>query len=320
MRVLITGGAGFIGAHVAAALARRGDRVVVFDTFTDFVYPSALKQARVKTLFASLPITVVRGSILDASQVASVFEEYAIERVIHLAAHANAGQSVRDAEAYHEENVTGTLRLLSAMERFSLQQLVFASSSTVYDDSNVPFTEATQELRPRSPYGATKVACEGYISSWQALTGVPVTVLRFFSVYGPWGRPDMAPHIFAQRILQGKEVAITPGRSRDYTYIDDVVDGIHSALAHIFPFEVINMGFGRAVSLEELASSLGAAAGRPARLAYQEAPAGEMAVTYADIRKAERLLGYRPKVSVTEGATRLIEWCKSYARVPESRF
>jgi UDP-glucuronate 4-epimerase len=315
MRILVTGGAGFIGAHVAAALARRGDEVVVLDTFTDFVYTSHFKRARVKTLFASLPITIIEGTISDSKRVAGIMRDFGIEKVVHFAAHANAGQSVHEAEAYHEENVTGTLRLLGVLEHFSLQQLVFASSSTVYDDKKVPFVEAGQELRPCSPYGATKLASEGYLSSWHALMGVPVTLLRFFSVYGPWGRPDMAPDIFARRILQRQSLHITPGRNRDYTYITDAVAGVEKALDTSFPFEIINLGFGAASSLEDLAMSLGEAAGYRAHITYQDEPEGEMAITYADITKARRLLGYRPQVSLQEGAYHLMSWCRKYASV-----
>lgn len=312
MKVLITGGAGFIGAHVAKALVDRGDEVVLFDDFTSLVYPAEVKQARLDHFFPrdSRPRLII-GNVLDAKLLDTVFSEEEFDKVLHLAAHANPAVSIQAAEEYALVNVMGTLAVLQAASRYDITQFVFASSSSVYNDAQTPFREDHYPLRPLSPYGASKAAAEVFCTMWHELQGLPITMLRYFSVYGPWGRPDMAPSIFAQKIVEGQPVEITQDRQRDFTYIDDVVDATIAAIDRQFDCEIINIGRGQPLELEKLVEALENAAGGKAQRRVRQSPPGEMRITYADISKAKQLLGYEPKVSVEEGAEKLIAWMKT---------
>lgn len=312
MKILITGGAGFIGSHVAKALLMRGDDVVILDDFNDFLYPSVLKQQRLHTLFENTKRPrVIAGSILNEKLVSQVFEDEHIDKVLHCAALANPGVSVESPEGYAIVNIVGTLNLLIESVKHDIVQFVFAGSSSVYNDEQTPFKENQYPLRPRSPYGASKAAAEQYCTLWHDLYGLPMTILRFFSVYGPWGRPDMAPYIFAERILRGRSFEVTADRKRDFTYIDDVVKGIVAALDHRLDCEIINIGRGQPLDLNQFIEALEKAANTKALTTPRTAPPGEMRVTYADISKAKELLGYEPTVSVEEGAARLMTWVKT---------
>lgn len=312
MKILITGGAGFIGAHTAAALLERGDSVVLVDDFNDLVYPGALKRARLDHMFpAESRPRLITGSVLDDQLLDSVFVGEKIDVVLHFAAHANPATSLQYPADYTAVNVLGTEAVLDACSRHEVGRVIFAGTSSVYDDTHTPFREDQHPLRPRSPYGASKEAAEVYCRLWHEWRGLSVTVLRFFSVYGPWGRPDMAPMIFARQISAGEALKVTRDRRRDFTYIDDIVAGIVAAVDHPFDYEVINIGRGEPVGLDELIAALEAATGKKAVREWREAPAGEMAVTYADISKAKRLLGYEPKVSVQEGTKRMVEWMRT---------
>ncbi len=311
MKILITGGAGFIGAHVAKALIDRGEEVVVLDSFDSLVYPAALKQERLEGMFASANRPrLVTADILDAKLLGTIFAEEKFDKVVHCAALANPGMSLPAAGPYTMVNVIGTLRVLEAARKYDIVQLIFAGSSSVYHDAQTPFREESHPLRPKSPYGAAKAAAEVYCSMWHDLYGLPITVLRFFSVYGPWGRPDMAPFIFTQRLLNDQTLYVTADRRRDFTYIDDIISGIVAALDHKFDYEIINLGRGEAVELTDLVTALEHAAKKKAKVVSRQSPAGEMRVTYADISKAKRLLDYQPKVSVAEGAQHLVDWMK----------
>lgn len=310
MRYLITGGAGFIGAQVGARLAARGDEVVVLDDFNDFLYTPTLKRARLNALFADRQPKVVEGSILDIDLLDRVMRENRIERVLHLAALANPGRSVDAAEEYAKVNVLGTNNVLHAARHNNVQRILYTGSSSIYDDARTPFREDDWQFAPRSPYGASKAAAEMYCIQWHRLYGLPITVLRYFSVYGPWGRPDMAPMMLADRILREVPFELTPDRARDFTYIDDVVEGTLAALEKDFSYEVINIGRGEPVDLVDFVRVLEKAAGKKAQYTRREAPPGEMRMTSADISKARQLLGYAPRVSIEEGVQRLVDWMR----------
>lgn len=315
MKVLITGGAGFIGSHVACRLLERGDTVVVLDDFNSFVYDAHVKEERIQHMFSSASRPrVLAGSILDRQLVDTVFREEDFDAVLHLAAHANPALSVQAAEAYTAVNVLGTLVILEAAANYEIPRFIFASSSSVYDDETVPFNEAMYPLRPRSPYGASKASAEVYCAMWHELYALPVTILRFFSVYGPWGRPDMMPAIFTDALLHSQQLIVTEDRQRDFTYIDDIVDGILATLGRQFEYEVINLGCGRAVGLLDFVAALEKAVGHKAQVVMRSAPLGEMRITYADISKAQHLLGYAPRISVDEGTKRLVEWMRKRVR------
>lgn len=314
MKVLITGGAGFIGAAAARALQVRGDEVVLYDDMNDFLYPAERKEARLNYLFpnsAARP-RLIAASILDEEILSSVFEDEEFDTVLHFAALANPARSLANPTEYTLVNVLGTVNVLTAAQTYGVTRFIFAGSSSVYNDEQTPFSEDMYPLRPRSPYGASKASAEAYCAMWHELYSLPVTILRFFSVYGPWGRPDMAPEIFARQILNDETVHIARGRKRDLTYIDDVVDGILLACDRQFGFEIFNIGRGEPQVLPELVAALSKAAGKTPHIEEKPASAGEMAVTYANVDKARRLLGYAPRVSIEEGARRLVEWIREY--------
>ena len=315
MKVLITGGAGFIGSHVARALMDQGAEVVLFDNFDSFLYSAELKEERINHMFErDKRPKLISGDILDKDLVEKVFSEETFDKVIHLAALANPGKSLTAAEAYSLVNIMGTINILDACTRHDVSHVIVAGSSSVYNDEQTPFIETSYPLRPRSPYGASKASMETYCALWNELYDLRVTVLRFFSVYGPWGRPDMAPMIFAQRILNDETIYLTPDRKRDFTFISDIVSGILAAVEQRFDFEIINLGRGEPQSLEDFIAALEAASGKKARIESQPEPAGEMRVTYADVSKAKELLGYEPKVSIQDGTRQLIDWVKEYSK------
>ena len=313
MKSLVTGGAGFIGAHVARALTDRGDTVVLYDDMNSFLYPGELKEERLNYLFpeAGHRPRLVMGNILDAKLLDTVFAEEQFDAVFHFAALANPAKSLANSIEYTLVNVMGTVNVLEAVKRHEIERFVFAGSSSVYNDEQTPFQEDMWPLKPRSPYGASKASAELYCSMWHELYDLPVTILRFFSVYGPWGRPDMAPEIFARQILNDESLQVAAGRKRDLTYIDDVVEGVLLASSRQFAFEIFNIGRGQPQSLPELVGALAKAAGKTPWVEEKTAPRGEMAITFANIDKAKRMLGYEPKVSIEEGARHLIDWMKT---------
>ncbi|MCH8748913.1 SDR family NAD(P)-dependent oxidoreductase [Patescibacteria group bacterium] len=305
----ITGGAGFIGAHLAKALMKRGDSVVVYDDFNGWLYPTALKQARAEAFLTEAKI--IEGDILDAKALKQALSFSSFDAVIHLAAYANPRRSLEAEELYNQVNVGGTLQLLKAATAQGVPQFLFASSSSVYNDEKTPFSEDSYPLHPWSPYGASKAAAEVYCAMWHELHGLPVTILRPFSVYGPWGRPDMAPMIFADKILSGKSIELNRDpRQRDFTYIDDVIVGIITAVDKKFEFEIINLGRGEPVNLGDLIVALEEACGREAKIIERDTPPGEMRITYADATKAKKLLSYAPNISVAEGAKKMVAWMR----------
>lgn len=312
MKILVTGGAGFIGAFTAQALITRGDDIVLFDDMNSWLYPASLKEARLQHLFSEKRPKLIVGDVLDQKLLATVFAEEGFDTVLHFAAIPNPARSLDAAELYTAVNVLGTVNVLEAARQSGIERFIFAGSSSVYNDEQTPFREDAYPLRPRSPYGASKAAAEAYCAAWHELYGLPITVLRFFSVYGPWGRPDMAPAIFAQRILNDETLEVSEGRARDLTYIDDVVAGVVAAIDKQFEFEIFNIGRGEPQSLDALITALAKAAGKEARTKPRQAPPGELKITYANIDKARHSLGYSPKISIEEGAKRLVEWIKEY--------
>ncbi len=308
---MITGGAGFIGSHLARLLLDQDHDVVLLDNFDSLLYPVALKEQRLTNLFsADERPRLLTGDILDVAFMDTVFAEEKFAKVIHLAALANPAVSLKVADRYTMVNVMGTLRVLEMCQKHDISQLIFAGSSSVYNDQQTPFAETSYPLRPNSPYGASKAAAETYCEMWHGLHGIPITILRFFSVYGPWGRPDMAPMIFARQILHGETLTVTKDRQRDFTYVGDIVAGISAAIDKRLEFEIINLGRGDPVDLTEFIAALEKAAGRKAKIQMRDAPPGEMRVTFANTKKAKDLLGYEPKVSVADGAHHIIDWLK----------
>ena len=320
MNVLVTGGAGFIGSHVAGRRLARGDRVVILDDFNDF-YDPALKRANVEPLRKSPRFRVVEGDIRDRDLVRRTFDEEQFDAVLHLAARAGVRPSLSQPVLYEEVNCVATLHLLEAAVAHRRPLFVFASSSSVYGiNSKLPFAEDDPIDRPISPYATTKRAGELHVFTAHHLHGLPAWSLRFFTVYGPRQRPEMAIARFI-RSIEGDEAIPFYGDGssrRDYTYIDDIADGVEAAIEQGPPangFEIVNLGGAHPVTLSELVAAIEEATGRRARIDRQPLQPGDVPVTYASVEKAERLLGFRARVPLSEGLLRTVEWFrKSHGR------
>ena len=310
MNVLLTGGAGFIGSHLAERLLARGDRLTVLDDFNDF-YDPAVKHRNMAGFRGR--VDLVTGDIGDAGLVARVFGATRFDAVIHLAARAGVRPSLRDPLLYTMVNVVGTQILLEQARLRGVGKFVFASSSSVYGvNAKVPFAESDPLTGPISPYAATKLAGEAMGHVYHHLYGLDLVCLRFFTVYGPRQRPDLAIHKFARAILAGQPVELYGDGSsrRDYTYIEDILDGIVAALDRRLGFEIINLGGSQTTSLRELVELLARATGGQPQIVWQPDQPGDVPVTYADVGKAERLLGYRPRVGIAEGIDRFVAWLR----------
>jgi len=310
MRILVTGGAGFIGSHIVDALLRRGDLVVCVDNFNDYYSPQR-KRANLLGAQASNSFRLYEADIREYEAMAGLFEKEEPEKVVHMAAMAGVRNSVQQPLLYEEVNVKGTLNLLGLAARHKVTSFILASTSSVYGaSSRIPFREDDPADQPLAPYPATKRACELLAHVYHNLYGLPCTALRLFSVYGARGRPDMTPYLFTEAITQGREITLfDEGRpQRDWTYIDDIVAGVLSALDAGFDWEIINLGNSRPVVMRDLVTIIEELLQHPARIVAPPLPATEPPVTCADISKARRLLGYAPSIPVEEGLRRFVEW------------
>lgn len=309
-KVLLTGAAGFIGSHVAEALLARGDEVVGVDNFEAFYSPD-VKRRNERFALAHGRYTHVEADLRSAAAVEQVFLEGPFDTVVHLAARAGVRPSLTDPAGYSETNVTGTALLLEAARTTRTRNFVFASSSSVYGvRSTAPFRESDPVDEPASPYAATKRAGEILGATFHHLYGLPVTCLRFFTVYGPRQRPDMAIHRFTRLIDEGGEVEVYgDGQShRDYTFIDDVVDGVLRSVDRPHGYRVYNLGTNRTVSLMELVGLIGACLGRTPRTVHAPSQQGDVPLTYADITLARAELGYEPTTALSDGIAAFIDW------------
>lgn len=319
---LVTGGAGFIGSHLTRELLARGARVVVLDDFNDF-YDPRLKEANLEPFQDQPGFTLHRADIRDAAAVRTIVAQHAGELatggILHLAARAGVRPSLAQPRLYMETNVTGTLNLLEAAREHGVRKFVFASSSSIYGErpSSGPFREDQDVSRPISPYGWTKAAGEALLHTFSKLYGVQVVVLRFFTVYGPAQRPDLAIHKFTRLIERGEPVPVFGDGSsqRDYTYVDDTLLGLLGALEYAqTPFEVFNLGESRAVPLSRLIELLEEALGKKARVERLPWQPGDVSLTHADISKARRSLGYQPTIPIEEGLRRFVAWYREHSR------
>lgn len=310
MTTLITGGAGFIGYHLAQALLRRSERVVVVDNFNTF-YDPALKRKNVSDLCAQGKLEVHEADILDSALLRQLFERHRPDAVVHLAAWAGVRPSLDRPALYSDVNVTGTVNVLELARDFGVGCLVFGSSSSVYGgNTKVPFSETDSVDRPVSPYAATKKAGELLCHTYAHNYGLPITCLRFFTVYGPRQRPEMAIHKFARLICEGRPVPVFGDGSsrRDYTYVDDIVSGVLGALERRHAFSIFNLGESQTTTLLDLVRLLEEALGKKADLHFLPEQPGDMEITYADIRLARENLGYAPQVKIAEGIRRFAAW------------
>jgi UDP-glucuronate 4-epimerase len=311
--ILVTGAAGFIGSHLCEALLERGDRVVGLDNFNDF-YDPAIKRANLAGPLARPGFALVEGDIRDAAAVARVFREHAPTSVVHLAAMAGVRPSLQDPALYHDVNCTGTAVVLQAARAAGVGRFVFGSSSSVYGGNpKVPFHEDDDVSRPVSPYAATKRANELTCHTFHHLYGMDIACLRFFTVYGPRQRPEMAIHKFVRLTEAGQPLPLFgDGRSeRDYTYVDDILDGVLKAHDRSRGFRIYNLGESRTISLRDLVAAIGRATGREPRVDWQPPQPGDVPRTYADVGRAKAELGYAPKVDLDEGLRRFVAWYRA---------
>lgn len=311
MKVMVTGGAGFIGSHVTAALLERGEKVVCIDNFHGLYYDPALKWKRIEPFRGNPAWRLYQGDIRDAKLLEQIFSREKPDKVIHIAALAGVRNSLKYPQLYEEVNIKGTLNMLEAACRHEVRNFVFASSSSVYGErSHAPFREDEPADWPISPYAATKRAGELLCYTYHHLYSIPTTCLRFFTVYGPWGRPDMALYLFTSAIFEGRELTMFgDGTSqRDYTFIDDVVAGVLSALDADLDFEIINLGNCRTVMLRDFIALIEEACSRKARIRKLPMQPGDVRLTCADITKAQQLLGYNPQTPIEEGVRIFVDW------------
>ncbi len=316
MTVLLTGAAGFIGAYAAQALQQAGHAVVGLDNFNDY-YDPQLKRDRVAALCPALDLRAL--DLTDREGLSALFDEVRPTAVIHLAAQAGVRYSLDNPQAYVDSNITGFVNILEQCRHRGVQHLVYASSSSVYGDSATPpFSEDQRVDQPRSLYAATKAANELMAHTYAQLFGLRATGLRFFTVYGPWGRPDMAPLLFARAVLAGRPIQVfNEGRmQRDFTHVSDIVAGILGALAHPssepVPHRVFNLGNHTPVELERFIDVIEQAAGRPAQKVYKPMQPGDMVRTMADTRRAHDAFGYAPQLPIEQGLPPVVAWCRDY--------
>ncbi|MGQ9835182.1 MAG: GDP-mannose 4,6-dehydratase [Thermoanaerobaculaceae bacterium] len=308
--VLVTGGAGFIGSHVIPVLLNRGLTVVCFDDFNDYYNPT-FKRENVAPLLSHPAFHLVEGDIRDQDLVFSVYRRYGISATIHLAARAGVRPSIAQPRLYEEVNGVGTVNLLEAAHRFGAFTFIFGSTSSVYGiNSKVPFSEDDPIVCPISPYAASKRGAELMCYTFHHLYGLKVTVLRFFTVYGPRQRPDMAIYKFTELLARGKPVPrFGDGTmARDYTYIDDIVQGVVAAFDRELDFEIINLGGSRTTTLQTLIELIARELGVPPAVEELPLQPGDVPITYADVSKAKTLLGWEPRVSIEEGIERFVAW------------
>ncbi len=316
MNFLVTGGAGFIGSNLSERLLSEGHEVTAFDDLNSF-YSPARKERNLSELAKFPKFHFVKGDLRDRAAVEAVFDSTCFDQVIHLAARAGVRPSLEEPALYQEVNVTGTTHILEAARTRNIKKITIASSSSVYGvNSKVPFSESDPIFHPISPYAASKLACEALGHTYHHVYGMDIVMLRFFTVYGPRQRPDLAIYKFAQLIESDKPIPVFGDGStaRDYTYVTDTVDGIIASTRKEFGFEIFNLGESECVTLSRLIELVEVSLGKKAVINRLPNQPGEVPLTYADISKAEKLLGYHPKIKIEEGIQKFIAWFRSEQR------
>lgn len=315
MNILVTGGAGFIGSAIAKRLVERGDRVVILDNFNDY-YDPQLKRDRIEVFLKGIDFKLYEGDIRDAKLVEDIFASEKIEKVVHLAAMAGVRYSIQDPLLYADVNVNGTLVLLEAARKHAVRNFVYASSSSVYGgNEKIPFSEEDSVDHPVSPYAASKKANELFAHVWSHLYGLPTTGLRFFTVYGPWGRPDMALFSFTKNIFEGKPIEVYNfgDMTRNFTYIDDIVSGTITVLDADLPVGVMNIGGDTEEKLTRFIEVIEKNIGKTAEKKMMPMQPGDVPSTVADISKL-RALGWEPSTRIDVGIRNFVEWYREYYR------
>ncbi len=317
MNFLITGGAGFIGSHVGERLLREGHHVWVLDDLNDFYHP-ALKQNNLSVLRAlGDRFTFYKGDLTEPQVLDQLFRRERFDQIIHLAARAGVRPSLAEPALYQRVNVEGTVNLLEAARLFGVKKLIMASSSSVYGvNAKLPFTENDPIFRAISPYAASKLACEALGHVYHHVYGLDIVMLRFFTVYGPRQRPDLAIHKFASLMDAGQPIPVFGDGStrRDYTFIADIVDGVMACTRQAFGYEIFNLGDCRTVTLTYLIELLEQNLGRKARIERLPPQPGDVPVTCADVTKAQNRLGYHPRIQIENGIALFVEWFRDQTR------
>ncbi len=309
-RIMVTGGAGFIGSHLCDRLLARGDEVVALDNLDDY-YDPAIKLRNLQQARDHQSFTFVEGDIRDAALLTKLGKTHNFDAIVHLAARAGVRPSIEQPTLYNDVNLVGTSRLLEFSQSHSIDHFVFASSSSVYGErTQTPFRETDRVDHPVSPYAATKKGGELLCHTFHHLFDLNVACLRFFTVYGPRQRPEMAIHRFTRMIDAGEAIPVFgDGTSqRDYTYIDDIVDGVIAALDRNRGYRVFNLGNHRMVTLSELVETIGSALGRNPEIDRQPNQPGDVSITCADISRAQEELGYQPSTPIEEGVRKFVDW------------
>jgi len=319
MRILVTGGAGFIGSHLVEKLLTAGHAVAILDDFNDFYDPQIKRQ---NIAGVSKDVAIHQIDLRNSGAVRNLFHQEKFEAIAHLAARAGVRPSIQNPQLYYDTNVAGTLHLLEAARMTGVERVIFASSSSVYGTSQTaPFSEDRPLGQTLSPYGATKIAGEFLCSTYSHLYQIRVVALRYFTVYGPRQRPDLAIHQFTRKIHEGKPIdQFGDGTTcRDYTYIDDIIQGTMAALDYDHAmFEVFNLGESETIQLKDLIAGIEGAIGKKARINQLPEQPGDMPLTCADISKARKLLGYKPNTRSSAGLPRFVEWFLQTAHKAET--
>ncbi len=335
MKILVTGAAGFIGFHLSQLLLARGDEVIGLDNLNNY-YDVNLKIARLDQLKTHPNFSFIKLDLTDRAGIEKLFQENNIQKVAHLAAQAGVRYSIENPHTYIDSNITGFLHILEGCRHHKIQHLVYASTSSVYGaHTNQPFTETESTEHPMALYAATKKANEMMAHSYSSLFNLPTTGLRFFTVYGPWGRPDMALFLFTKAILSGEPLDVfNHGKMiRDFTYVTDIVEGIKRALDNpakpdpnwnsdkpnpatsYAPYKIYNIGNNQPVQLMDYIKAIEQSTGKSAKFNFLPMQAGDVPSTCADVSRLEKDLGYRPKVSVTEGVENFVTWYRAYFNI-----
>lgn len=312
MTTLVTGGAGFIGSHLVERLLSEGKQVVIIDNFNDFYLPS-YKRENISAVVGNPNLTLYETDICNTVSCREIFEKHGIEKIVHLAAYAGVRPSIERPLLYEEVNCKGTLNLLELSRIYKVRQFIFGSSSSVYgNNKKIPFSEDDPVNEPISPYAATKRAGELYCYNYHHLYKLPVVCLRFFTVYGPRQRPDLAIRKFTGLIDRDQQIPMYGDGTtqRDYTFVSDIIDGVVSAVNRQFNFEIINLGNSTPVQLSRLIELIEQGLGKKAKIKRLPEQPGDVHRTYADIEKAERFLEYRPKTSIEHGIRLFMTWYK----------
>lgn len=317
---LVTGGAGFIGSHVVEALLQRGEQVVCLDNFTNYYDPTR-KRRNLAWAVQQPGFKLVEADLRDATALADIFAAYRPQRVAHLAAMPGPRPSITDPALYTQVNITGTVHLLELSRRYAVESLLLASTSSVYGRATkLPFVEHDPTDHPLSPYAATKKAVEVLAYTFHSLYAMPTSVVRFFTVYGPRGRPDMTPYLFVDKMIRGEPIVLFNNGVelfRDYTYVDDIVAGVLAALDQAQSYEIFNLGNSHPVELRHFVDLLEQITGLQALVEARPLPATEPPITFASTAKAEQLLGFKSQTSIEVGLERFWAWYRREVLTPE---